>query len=326
MNITGYSATNLLSEALWNMKVSAVSKESRNGPMEYIPEPVTLTLVNPELRVVSDPTRDANPFFHLAETVWMLGGGQGLEFVTEYNSGMTRYSDDGATLHGAYGHRWRKHFYRDQIMDVITLLDNDPYTQRAYVSMFDAEVDHGDILDIPCNVGLQFLVTQSGALDMTVFNRSNDLIWGALGANVVHMTYLHELVAHGVGRSVGRYRVLTNCLHGYTGASQYYALVAQPALTDCYDEAGIRPLPLLLHRETAYDMLEGCKRAVSMPWEDSYRCNWLDRVWVPARDAYQARKNGDDYRPHLESIAATDWRYACEQWCARREESDNRAA
>jgi len=253
----------------------------------------------------------------MAEAVWMLGGGQGLEFVAEYNSGMKRYSDDGATLHGAYGHRWRKHFYRDQISDTIDLLYADPDTRRAYISMFDAEVDHGDKLDIPCNVGIAFRIVK-GALNMTVFNRSNDVIWGALGANAVHMTILQELIAHAIGRPVGRYRVVTNCLHGYTAASQYSALLASTGAVDYYKHKGVRASPLLMPGEDAFDMLAACKKVVALPWENRYGMTWLDYTWVPARNAYRARKEGKPYEQHLEQIGSADWRLACYDWCERR--------
>jgi hypothetical protein len=291
--------------------------------MEYIDEPVLLTLHNPTHRVVFDPVRDANPFFHMAEAIWMLGGGQGLEFVQNYNSGMARYSDDGATLHGAYGHRWRKHFYRDQILETIDLIDADPNTRRAYISMFDAEVDHGDKLDIPCNVGINFRVNGRNELDMTVFNRSNDVIWGALGANVVHMTILHELIAHATGHPIGVYRVSTACLHGYTTASQYSALRGSTGAVDYYRHKGLRPRSLLQSTETAWDMLEACKRVIAMPWQDRYGIRWLDKTWVPARDAYRARKEGYPTRSHIDRIEAEDWRVACFEWCQRRASNDN---
>lgn len=319
MEISGANAPHLLSEAINRMKVAAKEGGSRNGPMEYIDEPVTLTMWQPMERVVFDPLRDANPFFHMAEAIWMLGGGQGLEFVALYNSGMARYSDDGETLHGAYGHRWRKHFYRDQIVDVIELLSEDPTTRRAYIAMFDAEVDHGDKLDIPCNVGINFRVNSWGGLDMTVFNRSNDLVWGALGANIVHMTVLHEVIAHAVGRPLGRYRAISACLHGYTTASQYSALRGNGRPVDYYGEGTVRPYPMLQPHEAASDMLEACKRAVSFPWQDWYGVDWLDNVWVPARDAYRCRSLGLEYKHFLEKIAASDWRLACKQWCQRRD-------
>lgn len=323
MEITANNVPDALYETICRMRVSAIEADSRNGPMQYIPEPVMITIREPTERVLFDPVRDANPFFHLAEAVWMLGGGQGLEFVQYYNSGMARYSDDGATLHGAYGHRWRKHFYRDQLLEVMDLLDEDPDTRRAYISMFDAEVDHGDRLDIPCNVGIALRV-HLGQLDMTVFNRSNDLVWGALGANAVHMTILQEVLAHGIGRPVGRYRVVTNCLHGYTQVSQYNALLASTGAVDPYKHNGLATYPMLAPDEVAFDLLQACKKAVAMPWLPKYGARWLDKVWVPARDAYRARKENQLYRQHLGLIQANDWRLACTEWCDRREGNDNR--
>jgi thymidylate synthase len=52
-------------------------------------------------------------------------------------------------------------------------------------------------------------------LNMTVTNRSNDLIWGMLGANVVHFSMLQEYVACCLGLEVGVYNQFTNNLHAY---------------------------------------------------------------------------------------------------------------
>lgn len=53
------------------------------------------------------------------------------------------------------------------------------------------------------------------SLEMTVCNRSNDLVWGMLGANVVHMSFLQEYMAAQLGWSVGKYHQITNNLHAY---------------------------------------------------------------------------------------------------------------
>ena len=51
---------------------------------------------------------------------------------------------------------------------------------------------------------------------MTVFNRSNDLVLGMLGANYVHFTFLQEYIANCLGVGVGKYNHVTNNLHVYT--------------------------------------------------------------------------------------------------------------
>jgi thymidylate synthase len=52
-------------------------------------------------------------------------------------------------------------------------------------------------------------------LDMTVTNRSNDLVWGLLGANYVTFSVLQEYMAARIGCGVGRYHHFTNNLHCY---------------------------------------------------------------------------------------------------------------
>ena len=36
--------------------------------------------------------------------------------------------------------------------------------------------------DVPCNTHAYFAINAEGSLDLTVCNRSNDLVWGCLGA------------------------------------------------------------------------------------------------------------------------------------------------
>ena len=73
--------------------------------------------------------------------------------------------------------------------------------------MWDAKKDltHLNISkDLPCNTHVYFSI-RDGFLDMTVCNRSNDLIWGCCGANAVHMSYLQEYVAIMCGVDIGFY-------------------------------------------------------------------------------------------------------------------------
>ena len=52
--------------------IEATRHESRNGPVLVIEEPVTVCYENPNERVLFNTRRDANPFFHLFESLWML--------------------------------------------------------------------------------------------------------------------------------------------------------------------------------------------------------------------------------------------------------------
>ena len=84
--------------------------ESRSGHVIEYPSPVMTVYKRPEERVLFYPSRDANPFFHLFEALWMLAGRDDLKFVSRFNKRMKDFSDDGVTLNGAYGYRWKEYF------------------------------------------------------------------------------------------------------------------------------------------------------------------------------------------------------------------------
>src|SRR5512137_1214536 len=171
-------------------------EETRNGRALVFREPVLITHLHPERRVLFDPVRNANPFFHYMESIWMLAGSNSIRFPVKFARNLAQYSDDGHTFHGAYGHRWRYHFGFDQIETVIRELTNDHTTRRAVINMWDPEADLGEEgKDFPCNTHLYFRV-KDDRLNMTVCNRSNDMVWGMLGANIVHFSVLLEYIAH----------------------------------------------------------------------------------------------------------------------------------
>ncbi len=226
--------------------VPLLRRLSRVGEVLQIAEPVSITYTHPRERVLLFADRDANPFFHLYEALWMLAGRNDVAPLTYYNARMKEFSDDGETFWGAYGHRWRRHFGYDQLDDIVEELRRNPNSRRCVLQMWDAARVHcrpggGDKdwdlrrasiggVDVPCNTQAYFSlrkdpqtegeVAEQGEndwqLDMTVCNRSNDMIWGALGANVVHFSILQEYLAARIGVEVGRYTQFTNNLHVYT--------------------------------------------------------------------------------------------------------------
>lgn len=205
---------------------------SRVGDVLQIQEPVIVSYQQPLERVLFNEARDCNCFFHAMEAIWMLAGRNDVAPMAYYNSQIAGIaSDDGKTFHGAYGYRWRQAFGGDQLDDVVQQFRQDPKSRRVVLSMwspcnFIPTGDHGGIArdpymaqsggkDVPCNTHAYFLIN-NGKLDMTVCNRSNDLVWGMLGANVVHMSFLQEYLAAQVDVPVGVYNQMTNNLHVYT--------------------------------------------------------------------------------------------------------------
>ncbi|MDB4312042.1 thymidylate synthase, partial [bacterium] len=262
-------------------------------------------VAEPTERVNFDPVRLCNPFFHVAEVAWMFAGCQQVDWIRQFNKRFKEYADEDGKVHGAYGHRWRFHWRQDQIWEVCNTLRKDPNSRRAVVAMWDARVDSdGSHNDYPCNTHIYFRGI-NGKLDMTVCNRSNDVVWGMTGANVVHMTVLQELVAHEVGMAVGSYHVMTNNAHIYTDMPNYKAIsrTYAPVLMPQYKA----PIPILDREETYVDFITDCRNLVDGKYvELTY---WVRHVAVPMLAVYQCRPG---YTP--DDIACPQWRYAAKQW------------
>jgi hypothetical protein len=282
--------------------------------------PIIVTHASPYRRVLFDPIRDANPFFHYMEALWMLAGRGDVRFPSLFASNIKNYSDDGITLHGAYGHRWRYHFDVDQIETVIYMLKKDQSTRRAVISMWDATHDLDvDTKDLPCNTHVYFRA-QKGDLNMTVCNRSNDLVWGMLGANMVHMSILHEYIAHSANMSMGNYYQFSNNLHVYEDWTQRYSIdhdrwyQEHPTIKKWWfssESLDIEELQYFIEdgrehepkcriiRDNAYPML----------------CSWLEH-----------KAGNDDLALHWAGkIYDEDWRYGCTKWIQRRIDAKQKA-
>jgi len=231
MQIEYSGVDNGLNTVLTHLLNKGVEEQSRNGPVLRFTEPVLLKNHAPINRVSFNPHRDANPFFHFMEAMWMLAGMNELAPMTFYNSGMSQYSDDGMTLRGtAYGRKWRSYFGYDQLELVIARISSNPEDRRIVMTMWDPynEWKDPDSKDISCNLQILFSTRLQGGqrvLDMTVTNRSNDIIYGCLGSNVFHFSMLQEFVAFHTDLVVGNYYQFANNLHAYTDNPVYKRVV-----------------------------------------------------------------------------------------------------
>lgn len=212
-------------KAVGLMEKFGVLEESRNGDVTAAPFPVTTIYDKPCQRVLFNRHRDANPFFHFFECLWMLAGsddGSWLDrFVSDFSS---RYAEpETGRIWGAYGHRWRNWFGYDQLNEVASRLRANPKDRRVVIQMLDGTMDMRSeyytlskqiARDIPCNTAVYPRIVD-GALDITVTCRSNDVVWGAYGANAVHFSFLQEYLAGKIGVRVGRYYQISNNWHLY---------------------------------------------------------------------------------------------------------------
>jgi len=270
---------------------SGSRSSSRAGDVLVSSEPVTTVYYRPNERVLFEPNRDANPFFHLFESIWMLAGRRDAtyldRFVKDFSS---RFAEDNGEAHGAYGYRWRKHFRGEAVrvgestsdsqgneiamwefppVDQISLcgeiLFNDPLSRQAVMAMWDPAIDLGaKKKDIPCNDLVMFrgrwnAMDSVWELDTTVSCRSNDVVWGTYGANAVHMSVMAEVVAGLAGMRLGKYYQVSNNFHVYLNVLDQ---VWPPVDTmDPYTYGMAQPRSLLgMDSDYYYKSVDGRKR------------------------------------------------------------------
>jgi thymidylate synthase len=296
--------------------------------------PVCTTYRNPMERVLFSPERDANPFFHLFEAMWILAGRNDVSFLSQFLPGIKNYSDNGVSFNAPYGHRLRVK-WGDQLQKAADLLCDDINTRRAVCSIWDPATDLGaDSKDIPCNDLLVFRVRE-GALDLTVYNRSNDIIWGAYGANAVQFAFILEHVAAMVGVPPGKYHQISNSFHIYL-TPQYSLLrdVSLATLQDPYE--GDYDVPAITWMPMGDPLLVVRDLTVMFDLYDhqldlaigAYRTDWVNNVLMPAWRAFQcyksAKANQDpagmvhEATRAAKAIAAPDWALAISLWMIRR--------
>lgn len=220
-------------------------RASRNGPVRIAPWPVATVYERPCERVIFWPERDANPFLHLYEALWMLRGRRDVAPLARYASRMREFSDDGETLHGAYGHRWLYYFGIDQLAAAVRRLRANKDDRRVVLGMWDAREDLDRWVrdmsgeppypparegrDVPCNLTATLQVSREAKLDLVVFCRSNDVVWGAYGANAVHFSVMQEYVARQLGVEVGTYTQVSVNYHAYEATAGDHRAYHKPA-------------------------------------------------------------------------------------------------
>jgi hypothetical protein len=354
--IKAHNVNDALPTALWHLHTKGEIDDSRNGRVLVSPTPVITEYARPDQRVLFAASRDANPFFHFFESLWMLAGRNDVEFPAHFAANIASFSDDGETIAGAYGERWRKHFGYDQLKMIIGELKANPKTRRCVLTMWSAGYDdphlrgvvkpgsNGDLWlamnggkDVPCNTQCYF-DTLGGKLNMTVTCRSNDAIWGCYGANMVHFSMLLEYVACSTGIPMGVYRQFSNNFHIYADRPDVQRLhdtagVPVIGVDDRYATQELAPYPLIISggaaqfdNDLAYFF--SVWRADEMQPTSTFMSSFFANVAAPLWNSHLAYKLGDFEmaRNMLGLCDADDWALACHEWLQRREEKRNAKA
>lgn len=317
--ITTRNVNGAFTEALHFLKEFGLQSGSRNGDVIRAPGPVITEYARPQERLIFNPVRDANPVFHLMETIWMLAAESDVEWLEKFNANIRTYAEDNGVMHGAYGVRWRVSFGRDQINVAINELTMNRGSRRVVIAMWSPERDlWADKRDLPCNTHLYFDVVKDH-LNMTICCRSNDMFWGAYGANAVHFSILHEVVSHGAQIPMGTMYQFSNNFHIYTALPQVQLLLEKPPLTthDYYTLEKTKATPILQDDELTDWLIRDCEHFMNNNF--NFRTKFISEIAWPLKEAYLRRKEGDElWRAEILDVPACDWKLAFTQWAERR--------
>lgn len=222
-----------------------VKRETRGKVCIELPEPFMFKVTNPTARIVTIAERKWNPILPFAESLWLATGRNDLEFIGHYLKNMKNFSDDGEFLRGGYGPRLRRYNginddYKirnpfnvdisklgksevDQFSFISKIFQKDLYTRKAIINIGDPPKDcftkDGSIKitkDFPCTRLLHFQKQpNSNKLNLTVYMRSNDIMWGASAVNIFNFTFMLEYFSQILKMDIGNYYHIANNFHFY---------------------------------------------------------------------------------------------------------------
>lgn len=230
-----------------------------------IPEPVVVKIEDPTARQILIPERKWNRVLPYAESLWMILGSNDLDDLPgHFVKSVYNFSDDGHTWRGGYGPRIRRYtgisnqYYRslnnrkissqedqakdsfvnvDQLRYVIETLRNEPTSRQALITIHDPAKDSLLGLktrDIPCTRSLHFMIVD-GKLNLYVWMRSNDFIWGAQAVNIPNFTLMQQYVAKILNVPMGSYYHIVDNFHFYESSKELVETLAEVKMEDAYE-------------------------------------------------------------------------------------------
>lgn len=292
------------------------------------------------------PFRDANPFFHFFEALWILQGREDVGFLKYFLPRMADFSDDGVKFHAPYGYRLRHGFGLDQIETAVQKLRDDHDTRQAVLSIWHPDKDWQTKKDIPCN-DLIMLKIREGKLRMTVCNRSNDVVLGLFGANVVQFSTLLKYMAGRIGVGIGTYTQVSDSFHVYVDNPYYKACIDAsrlPVSVDMYknpsidrsangwdDEVTQGECDYMPPSELSSGVFDDDLYLFFELWDvqdsgidvlnpDRYASKSFKHTVIPLLETLSQWRasNRDEALARVKTVAALDWRVAAEEWMLRR--------
>lgn len=227
MEIKAINNNDMLKQAVLAIREHGIESDPGNAEINTdgtrFLDGVTITVSDIRDRWLSVEGRNSSAIAAIGETFWVLSGRNDLKFLSRVLPRAANFSDDGMTWRAAYGPRLYAH---GQLQSVIDRLRKNINTRQAYLTIYDPSLDsdvglakhngsnEAKTKDMVCNLALLFAVVE-GQLNLTVINRSQDVLWGMSSINFIEFSIIQEVIAQVLDVDVGQYKLFSNNLHYY---------------------------------------------------------------------------------------------------------------
>lgn len=156
------------------------------------------------------------PKFFCAETVWFVAGHKHAGFLQKFTKGWDSFLEEDGTVQTAYGYRWRHHFGRDQLTELVEHLREEPTSRQGVVLMWDPADDglrHPKKKNVPCPFSWTANII-GNKLNLHLIIRSNDMVLGNPN-DIADFALLQAMIAQELGVAIGKLTVSISHAHIY---------------------------------------------------------------------------------------------------------------
>lgn len=311
-----------------------VKRNTRGYSCTELPAPFMFKIKNPTARLVTIPERKWNPILPYAESLWLAIGRNDLGLIGHYLKSMKNFSDDGFFIRGGYGPRLRRYNginndykirnpfdinfpeFTNSEVDQYKYIDlnfkKDSNTRQAIINIGDPPKDcfseNGSLKvtkDFPCTRLLHFQKQpNTNKLNLTVYMRSNDFMWGASAVNIFNFTFIQEYFSKILNLEIGEYYHIANNFHYYDDfQNEIQAISEVGEVNDTgfeYSKSfnSLDDFDRLIDKlKTEEERLRICKGGALVDFKDDFFNDWYKTFY-----SYNTKKKVEFSNPQLSTL------------------------
>ena len=169
---------------------------------------------DPSQKIITNKERKFSEKYAESEWLWYLSGDRSVERLGAIHGKIPpiwlRMADENGNVNSNYGWQWKRN---NQLYKVIAMLENNPNTRQATISIYDGKEIENYSKDTPCTYAVQFTILDN-KLCMSVLMRSNDL-WYGFCNDQYQFASLQQMVADSLSIETGWYYHYAHNMHLY---------------------------------------------------------------------------------------------------------------